>query len=185
MQVHTTDFSAPLIFNASAALNDTISKPLFNTCMTNDEVRRYRLGLLIEEFGGVGKLATALEKSSSQVSQWRNASPDSKTGKRRAMNDDTARYIEKRAGKARGWLDIPPEAILAPDNQSPPNMPLPAETTRGCSPLRGIGRMTSVKVALNALTTELEANPPDADTEQRLVQELKLQVEWLKAVRRK
>ena len=78
--------------------------------MTNDEVRRYRIGLLINEFGGLSKLAEVLEKSASQISQWHKGSPDSKSGKPRVMQDASAREIEARAGKPRGWLDTPPES---------------------------------------------------------------------------
>jgi phage repressor protein C with HTH and peptisase S24 domain len=72
---------------------------------TNDEIRRENLLLLIEESGTIGNLADKLERSSSQISQWKNASKHSATGKARGMNDESARYIEERCGKPRGWLD--------------------------------------------------------------------------------
>lgn len=85
--------------------------------MTNDDVRRWRLDRLIDEAGGVGALAGKLGISASQVSQWRNASPDSKTRKPRGMSDGTARRMEHAFGKHTGWFDTPPsddELLLYP-----------------------------------------------------------------------
>ncbi|MCK9550282.1 MAG: hypothetical protein M0R29_05960 [Aquamicrobium sp.] len=74
---------------------------------TIEEIRRKRLHLLKSELGSVAALAACIERSSSQVSQWLNASSDSKTGKPRTINSDSARYIEKKVGKASGWMDQP------------------------------------------------------------------------------
>jgi phage repressor protein C with HTH and peptisase S24 domain len=81
-----------------------------NNMATNDEIRRANLSILISENGGSGKLADKLEKSNSQISQWKNASKHSSTGKERGMSDDSARFIEERCGKPRGWMDVPHEA---------------------------------------------------------------------------
>lgn len=70
-----------------------------------DDIRRENMAALVEEFHGVANLATRLERSESQVSQWLNGSAHSVTGKRRGMRADTARYIEKKCGKEEGWLD--------------------------------------------------------------------------------
>lgn len=86
--------------------------------MTNDETRRYRLNELITEHHTVAALARTLEVSPSQVSQWRNASPDSKTGKPRTMSDGAARRIEDKCGKARGWMDTPPVEYNIDNNQA-------------------------------------------------------------------
>lgn len=77
--------------------------------MTNDEIRRYRLNELIAAHQTVAALARLLGVSSSQLSQWRNASPDSKTGKPRTMSDGAARRLEDACHKPRGWMDTPPE----------------------------------------------------------------------------
>lgn len=74
---------------------------------TIDETYRQRLRMLIDEFGGQVHLAAAIGKSTSQISQWLNASPDSKTGKPRTLKPETAREIEKAVGKPRAWFDQP------------------------------------------------------------------------------
>lgn len=73
---------------------------------TNAEIRRNNLKILVDEVGGVGRLAELLGKSDSQVSQWMNASAHSKTGKGRGMRPDSARLIEAKCGKPLGWMDI-------------------------------------------------------------------------------
>jgi hypothetical protein len=79
---------------------------LFNARMkTIDQIRRERLQLLRHDFGGVGKLAEQLGKSSSQVSQWLNASAHSETGRSRVIADDSAREIEEKCGRPVGWMD--------------------------------------------------------------------------------
>lgn len=72
---------------------------------TIDEIRRDNIELLISESGSLKGLADLLNKSESQVSQLLHGSKDSKTGKQRGMNNTTARAIEQRCGKERGWLD--------------------------------------------------------------------------------
>ncbi|MBR0568384.1 LexA family transcriptional regulator [Azoarcus sp. L1K30] len=113
MKFHERDVSASLTNVASAALGDMFSATLFNRGMTNDEVRRENLGILIDLAGGVGKFASLLGVSGSQVSQWKNASPDSKTGKPRSMQDATARRIETIFHKPRGWMDQQHGTLLA------------------------------------------------------------------------
>ncbi len=76
---------------------------------TVDDIRRERLATLISEAGGVAKLANKLGKSSAQISQWLNASPDSKTGRPRGMRPDSCREIESACGKQTGWMDAAPE----------------------------------------------------------------------------
>jgi hypothetical protein len=78
-----------------------------HTMATIDEIRRANLGLLAVEYGGVGKLATQIGKSSAQVSQWINASPDSRTGKPRGLRSESCREIEIRCEKPEGWMDSP------------------------------------------------------------------------------
>lgn len=75
--------------------------------ITIEEIRRSKLRQLVTTYGG-GKqstLAGSIGVSPSQISQWINASPDSKTGKPRAMDSTTARRIESILGLAEGWMD--------------------------------------------------------------------------------
>ena len=48
---------------------------------TIEETYRERLQMLIEEHGSQTELGKLIDKSPAQISQWINASPDSKTGK--------------------------------------------------------------------------------------------------------
>lgn len=62
------------------------------------EVRRERLLLLLAEEGGKrNKLASRIKKSPSQLSQW--------LGHHRTITEDSAREIERNAGKPAWWLD--------------------------------------------------------------------------------
>lgn len=84
--------------------------------MTNDEIRRYRLNDLIGEYRTIAALARHLGISPSQISQWKNASPDSKTGKPRTISDGAARRMESECKKERGWMDTPPPHYQASGN---------------------------------------------------------------------
>ncbi len=75
------------------------------------EIRRKHLHKLVDAFGGVTSFAAHIKKSKSQISQWLNASPDSKTGNPRNISDKSARYIEKQCGKPGGYLDTSPDRL--------------------------------------------------------------------------
>lgn len=77
---------------------------------TIEETYRERLQMLIDEYGGQATLAAIIGKSPTQISQWRNGSPDSKTGKPRSIKSDTAREIERILGKPHAWFDQPVQA---------------------------------------------------------------------------
>jgi hypothetical protein len=119
---------------SSATLCDLFSDALFNSRMTSEEARRENLKTLISAVGGVAAMGRLLGHSNStQVSQWLNASPESKTGKRRNISPTSARKIESVCNKPRGWLDVdhtdmpaaPPPTTLA--TLTPPPDPLTAE----------------------------------------------------------
>ena len=79
---------------------------------TIEETYRQRLQMLIDEYGGQGKLSEAINKSASQISQWLNATPDSRTGKPRSLKSETAREIEMATGKPRAWFDQPLDSVM-------------------------------------------------------------------------
>lgn len=81
---------------------------LLNKLMTPtiDLIRRQNLKTLSSESGGIGKLAERLGKDPSQVSQWINASLDSRTGRPRGIRSRTCRDIEAVLGKPEGWMDV-------------------------------------------------------------------------------
>lgn len=72
---------------------------------TIEETRRANLIALRDEAGGVRKLAEKVGVSEAQLSQWINASKDSRTGKPRGMRRESARRIEEAMGRGPGWLD--------------------------------------------------------------------------------
>ncbi|RYH43085.1 MAG: hypothetical protein EON54_17440 [Alcaligenaceae bacterium] len=72
-----------------------------------EEIYRTRLRMLASEAGSQRALADRTGKSPAQISQWINASADSKSGKPRAMDRATAREIERRFPKPDGWMDQP------------------------------------------------------------------------------
>lgn len=71
-----------------------------------DDIRRENLALLITELGSSKALAELLGRDAAQVSQWKQGSKNSRTGRRRGLTDETARWIEDKAGKPSGWLDV-------------------------------------------------------------------------------
>lgn len=79
---------------------------------TVEEIRRENLAILAEEYGGWAKLANHLSINSSQISQWWTAAPDSKSGKPRDMSPMSARRIEEKCEKPRGWFDHEHDQIL-------------------------------------------------------------------------
>lgn len=74
-----------------------------------EEIYRGRLALLIHTFGKgrQSALSRLIDKSPAQISQWVNASRDSKSGQPRAMDRTTAREIEVKLGLSNGWMDQP------------------------------------------------------------------------------
>ena len=71
-----------------------------------EEIRRDNILLLEREHGSLKALAELLDRSESQVSQWKNGAINSGTGKPRGMRSDTARFIEQKTGRHQGWLDV-------------------------------------------------------------------------------
>lgn len=80
---------------------------------TIEEIRRGKLDQLRVQCRTVSALAEKLGKNQSQVSQWLNASKDSKTGKPRTINSESARMIEQAFGKNSGWMDAAPQPMQA------------------------------------------------------------------------
>lgn len=81
------------------------------TMKTSDEIRRENLEVAIKRAGSASKLAEAAATSPAYISQIRNKTPDSKTGKPKMMGDDMARRIEAAIGEANGWLDTSHGAV--------------------------------------------------------------------------
>jgi hypothetical protein len=71
-----------------------------------DEIRRNNLRRLEIECGSPTAAAHLLDMSGAQFTNLRDGAKDSKTGRRRGMRKETARRIEKAAGKPAGWLDV-------------------------------------------------------------------------------
>jgi SOS-response transcriptional repressor LexA len=86
--------------------------------MPVEKIRVARLAMLVEECGGVGRLADAVDKSPSQISQWINSSPDSRTKKPRSISNQSARELERKRGKPDGWMDQPVDNDLRKTGES-------------------------------------------------------------------
>ena len=78
-----------------------------------DEVRRDNLRKLEQEYRSAAAAAAVVGMSPSQFNNLRDGAKDSKTGKHRVMRKETAWRIEDAAGKPRGWLDTPHDAVTA------------------------------------------------------------------------
>lgn len=81
---------------------------------TIDEIRYARLLelLALPDFRTIQAFADRIERSHSQVSQWKNRTPrKNKEGQVIGLSNidsDSARHIEAKAGKPRGWMDNDP-----------------------------------------------------------------------------
>ncbi|NOL51806.1 S24 family peptidase [Pelistega suis] len=82
-----------------------VIKMILNRIMDINELRRKNLRALVEEFGGVGKLAEVANRDQSQISQWLNGSIIHATGKPRGVRSSTLRDFEAAIGKPLNWLD--------------------------------------------------------------------------------
>ena len=78
-----------------------------------DETRRNNLRIIENECGSPSDAANSVGMSLSQFANLRDGAKDSQTGKRRGMRKETARRIEKAAGKPEGWLDVDRAGVLA------------------------------------------------------------------------
>jgi phage repressor protein C with HTH and peptisase S24 domain len=72
---------------------------------TNDEIRRANLLLAIDRMQTAAKLAERVGTSAAYLSQLKNQTPESKTGKPKTMGEDLARRIESALDEAPGWMD--------------------------------------------------------------------------------
>lgn len=117
---------------ASAPLIDLISNALHTRDMRSvEENRRANLALLQDELGNLQRVADLTGINKTQLSQWKNASPDSKTGKPRNMSSPSARRTEKALGKQPYWMDQEhyAQSGAGPDDDRykyPPTSPLTA-----------------------------------------------------------
>jgi phage repressor protein C with HTH and peptisase S24 domain len=73
---------------------------------TIDEIRRENLLLAIARYGSITALAEAAKVSPPYLSQIKNKTPESKTGKPKGMGNDVARRIEKALEEPEGWIDV-------------------------------------------------------------------------------
>jgi hypothetical protein len=72
---------------------------------TIDEIRRENLLVAIERQKTITALAELAGMSAAYLSQIKNRTPESKTGKPKGMGDAAARKIERAPGEAHGWMD--------------------------------------------------------------------------------
>jgi phage repressor protein C with HTH and peptisase S24 domain len=70
------------------------------------EIRRENLLLAIERYKTITALADAADVSAANLSQVKNKTPESKTGKPKGMGDSVARKIEAALGEGEGWMDV-------------------------------------------------------------------------------
>lgn len=103
---HSIRNSDTLYKKTSASLIDEISVLLSDRVMTNSEIRKSNLEILISESGSLVALAERIgHNSTAQISQWRKGAPDSKTKKPRTIGNVSARKLELLCGKPVGWMD--------------------------------------------------------------------------------
>lgn len=82
---------------------------------TIDEIRRENLLLAIERHKTITALAEKAGVSAAYLSQIKNRTPESKTGKPKGMGDAMARKLERAIGEGHGWMDVEHADNSAPD----------------------------------------------------------------------
>lgn len=95
---------------------------LNNHMKTIEVIYRENLEILIDEYGGVRSLGEHIGKSYAQISQWKNASKDSKTGKPRVISRDTAIFLEEICGKPSGWMNTNHSTDLYSNTSAAPSV---------------------------------------------------------------
>lgn len=130
--------------NISQALRESPALAIcynFENMKTVDDWRRENLKKLVEKHGGTASFALKIDKSSSQISQWVNASPDSKTGKPRNLSSRSAREIERLMGMHVGELD---KASHPDDTPEPPPAHAPSDDPSGQAADLFFNKMTAL-----------------------------------------
>lgn len=85
------------------------------------DIRRARFHELLAEIGGVNEVAARLDPKRDlksrqvQVRQW--AADPAKSGQARNIGHTSARGLESRFGKPRGWMDTDPDLLSAGDER--------------------------------------------------------------------
>ena len=120
-----------------------------------DVTRRENLGRLIKEAGSQAALADVIGKAPAQISQWLNASLNSKTGKPRVMSNAIAREIEAKTNKPEGWMDQP---------SSRDQLRTPGGSNAEFTPLAGVRRVPVISYIQAGVWTEIAGDfqPSDA-----------------------
>lgn len=105
-EVHAAQFSDTLtITQAPRALLNLAIRYAIRDVLTVNDIRRKNLVALIDEARTASALGARSGISASLISQWKNGSPDSKTGKPRQISSESCRRIEAAMGKEPGWMD--------------------------------------------------------------------------------
>lgn len=133
----TMHFSPRLMHVNSPKLIVMVSQKLNThpTMQTVEVTRREKLAILIRESGSQSALSEKIDKAPAQISQWLNASINSKTGKPRVMSNAIAREIELKIGKPQGWMDQPITAFLTAQGATDHRNTSPGPALRGKVPL--------------------------------------------------
>lgn len=111
-----------------------------------DVTRRENLGRLIKEAGSQAALSEVIGKAPAQISQWLNASINSKTGKPRVMSNAIAREIESKTNKPEGWMD-------QPANRD--QLSTPGGSNAEFTPLLGVRRVPVISYIQAGVWTEI------------------------------
>lgn len=104
---------------------------------------------MIKAAGKIVTLADKVGKSPSQISQWKNASPDSKTRKPRQISSEIARALEDATGLARGWMDQPHDGVVLTLTKT--------KTLTAAIP--GINPVIGMKITATPLAQQIELTP--------------------------
>lgn len=85
---------------------------------TIDEIRLNNLLIAIERCGTIAALANSAEVSAAYLSQIKNKTLESSTGKPKGMGNGVARKIERALGESEGWMDADHSERDGPENSA-------------------------------------------------------------------
>lgn len=110
---------------------------------TNDEIRRDNLLIAIKRMRTATALAEKAEVSAAYLSQIKNQTPESKTGKPKSMGDDVARKIEIALGEPEGWIDVEHNTSDRDKSITTVNVPLIGSSETASTTIVDISKLTS------------------------------------------
>lgn len=134
----------------------------FNNRMDIFETRRRRLEVLIREVSGgnQAEFAGLMSIKAPQINRWLSTT----AADRRNITEPSARKIEEKAGKSKGWLDVDNydigqlQPLVVEENEPPAYIEFNANIRAVIAIMKRLGTKEQEKIVFAAHLVEAEAN---------------------------